>query len=125
MTVLPNMFQQQLQGHYAVAANPNQLVHVLHFDCCLLADTDCSLLLCMLCRKRRLYACQSIAELVAQEGLDLQQLSSRQDEQWDALEVFDDTTFESRNHEQWVPQIPGGCCPSSKVTRAEVNNSCV
>ncbi|WIA31960.1 hypothetical protein OEZ86_002815 [Tetradesmus obliquus] len=58
-------------------------------------------------RKRRLYACQSIAELVAQEGLDLQQLSSRQDEQWDALEVFDDTTFESRNHEQWVPQIPG------------------
>ncbi|KAF6265909.1 dynein heavy chain 2 [Scenedesmus sp. NREL 46B-D3] len=58
-------------------------------------------------RKRRLYACQSIAELVAQEGLDLQQLFSQPEEHWEQLEVFDDITFESRNHEQWVPRIPG------------------
>jgi hypothetical protein len=70
-----------------------------------------------------LYACQSIAELVAKEGLELQQLNSRLNEQWEALEVFDDTTYESRNHEQWVPQIPGGRHLSSKVAQA-VNNSC-
>jgi hypothetical protein len=54
-----------------------------------------------------LYACQSIAELVAQQGLDLQQLKSQPEERWEEMEVFDDTTYESRNHEQWVPRIPG------------------
>jgi hypothetical protein len=59
-----------------------------------------------------LYACQSIAELVAKEGLELQQLNSRLNEQWEALEVFDDTTYESRNHEQWVA-AGRVLCPSS------------
>jgi hypothetical protein len=44
---------------------------------------------------------------VAQQGLDLQQLNNQPEERWEEVEVFDDTTYESRNHEQWVPRIPG------------------
>lgn len=59
------------------------------------------------CRKRQLYACQDIHQLVSQQGLDFEQLSRQPPEYWDHIEVFDDTTHETRNPEQWVPRIPG------------------
>eukprot|EP00878_Enallax_costatus_P016966 GHUV01017809.1.p1 GENE.GHUV01017809.1~~GHUV01017809.1.p1 ORF type:complete len:1283 (+),score=439.89 GHUV01017809.1:87-3935(+) len=58
-------------------------------------------------RKRRLYACQDIHQLVSQQGLNFEQLSRQPPEYWDHIEVFDDTDHESRNPEQWVPRIPG------------------
>eukprot|EP00775_Hariotina_reticulata_P004794 gene4794-5043_t len=57
-------------------------------------------------RKRRLYACQSVLDLVIKEGVDVLQLS-QQPLQWDKLAVFDDVTFESRQPEEWVPQTAG------------------
>ncbi|KAF8071068.1 Dnah1 [Scenedesmus sp. PABB004] len=64
-------------------------------------------------RRRRLYAAQSIAELVARKGLDPAALAGEPD--WREVEVFDDTTFESREPEQWVPRIPGIPKASARV----------
>lgn len=58
------------------------------------------------CRKRKLYACQDISQLVSKEGVDTPQLAGV-GARWSELEVFDDTTYESRAAEQWVPSIPG------------------
>lgn len=64
------------------------------------------LMLFACCRKRRLYACQDIATLVSKAGVEAAQLSALSS-RWAALEVFDDTSFESRTAEQWVPSTPG------------------
>lgn len=58
-------------------------------------------------RKRRLYACQDIQDLVCKQGLDFSQLSRQPPEYWEHIEVFDDTDYETRHAEQWVPRIPG------------------
>eukprot|EP00879_Flechtneria_rotunda_P028244 GHRR01030336.1.p1 GENE.GHRR01030336.1~~GHRR01030336.1.p1 ORF type:complete len:375 (+),score=131.41 GHRR01030336.1:177-1301(+) len=71
-------------------------------------------LFCCAGRKCKLYTCQNISDLVVKEGIDLQQLSS-QAVNWAHVEVFDDTTFESRNPEQWVPRIPGIPTSQAKV----------
>lgn len=58
------------------------------------------------CRKRRLYACQDISTLVSKAGVEATQLLGL-GSRWSELEVFDDTSYESRTAEQWVPSIPG------------------
>jgi hypothetical protein len=40
------------------------------------------------------------------EGVDVRQLG-RQPPQWTKLAVFDDSTFESRQPEEWVPRAAG------------------
>jgi hypothetical protein len=61
------------------------------------------------CRKKRLYAAQDIAALVAKEAGNAACCSgsSCTPEQWSQLHVFDDTSFETRTAEQWVPSTPG------------------
>lgn len=44
--------------------------------------------------------------MVSKEGVDTPQLAGV-GARWSELEVFDDTTYESRAAEQWVPSIPG------------------
>jgi hypothetical protein len=58
------------------------------------------------CRKRQLYACQDISTLVSKAGISAEKLAAA-GARWSELEVFDDTTHESRTAEQWVPSIPG------------------
>ncbi|KXZ54227.1 hypothetical protein GPECTOR_5g319 [Gonium pectorale] len=52
-------------------------------------------------RKRRQFAAQDVSALVQEEGV--QQPST----ELFPLEIFDNTTFESRTHPEWVPRRPG------------------
>ena len=80
-----------------------------------------------ICRKKRLFATQSLTDLLRKEGVDaasltldaqgnLSQLSSLL-----GLEVFDDVEFDSRRPEEWAPPAGQADAPPSPAQVLVVN----
>ncbi len=55
------------------------------------------------CRKRRLYAQQEITELLQAEGYSI----GTTEDSCFPLDIFDNTDYESRLPEEWVPKARG------------------
>lgn len=73
------------------------------------------------CRKKKLYASQSLPALLEKEGVDLSPAAQTATgdlavEQMLALETFDDTEYESRLPQEWVPKRPGAPKTPAKVS---------
>jgi hypothetical protein len=58
-------------------------------------------------RKRRLYACQDIVQLVQDLGLDCGPGGPAGKASPFELDLFDDTLYDSRNPHEWLPSAPG------------------
>lgn len=56
------------------------------------------------CRKRKLYAEQDLNSLLAKEGLDVSAEGANKRAAVLPLDVFDNTDFECRTPEEWVPK---------------------
>ncbi|KAK9803422.1 hypothetical protein WJX72_010826 [[Myrmecia] bisecta] len=76
-------------------------------------------------RKRRLFAMQSLPDLLSAEGVDLTAGRERSPASSIlGLEIFDDTDYESRTAAEWVPRIPGAPKTPAKVAVYHDDGSC-